>query len=116
MIIIKGNESRKIEKVWELVKKDHSGNKVAIVGYKGEIPHNFIRAKQMASYENFTENNLLVEMERFLVDVKGRFEALVLYVNCESHVVEKIKELTKDYEEKIFLTVNHPSEEVVVEE
>ena len=116
MIIIKGNEPRKIEKVWDIVKKDHSGNKVAIAGYKGDIPHNFIRAKQMASYENFTEKNLLAEMERFLSDVKGRFEALVLYIDCEGHVVEKIKELTKGYEEKIFLTVNHPSEELVVVE
>lgn len=116
MIIIKGNKERKIEKVWEIVKKEHSGNKVAIAGYKSDIPHNFIRSKQMASYENFTEKSLLAETEKFLSEVKGRFEAIVFYINCDSHLIEKIKELSDGREEKIILTVNHPSEELIVVE
>ncbi|MGX7148757.1 hypothetical protein [Enterococcus ureasiticus] len=105
MIIIKGNNPRKIEKVWELVKKDHTGKKVAIVGYHGEIPHNFIRAKQMPTYETMTKHKTLDDLTRFLKETKDRFEAVILYIDCESHLIESIKEATKSYKEQFILTV-----------
>lgn len=82
MIIIKGNNPRKIDKIWELVKKDHTGKKIAIIRYPGAIPHNFIRAKQMPAYET-----------------------IIFYIDCESHLIESIKEVTKSYKEQFILTV-----------
>lgn len=105
MIIIKGNNPRKIDKIWELVKKNHTGNKVAIIGYPGEIPHNFIRAKQMPAYETMTKHNTLDDLTRFLSETKDRFEAIILYIDCESHFIESIEAVTKTYKEQFILTV-----------
>lgn len=105
MIIIKGNNPRKIDKIWELVKKDHTGKKIAIIGYPGAIPHNFIRAKQMPAYETMTKQNTLDNLTRFLRETKDRFEAIIFYIDCESHLIESIKEVTKSYKEQFILTV-----------
>ncbi|ALS38121.1 hypothetical protein ABID30_000188 [Enterococcus rotai] len=105
MIIIKGNNPRKIDKIWELVKKDHTGKKIAIIGYPGATPHNFIRAKQMPAYETMTKQNTLDNLTRFLRETKDRFEAIIFYIDCESHLIESIKEVTKSYEEQFILTV-----------
>lgn len=106
MIIVKGNDSRKIENIWDVVKKEHSGNKVAIVSHKGGIPHNFVRGKQMHAYETLATGDLVQEVEQFMQSIRGRFEAVVLYVNCEHHFVESIKELAEKYQQKVFLTVH----------
>lgn len=105
MIIVKGKNSRKIEKVWDLVKREHTGKKVAVVGYSGEIPYNFIRAKQMPAYETMTRHNTLNDLKRFLNDTKNRFEAIILYIDCDTHMIDSIKEMTRSYQEKFILTV-----------
>ena len=105
MIIIKGNNPRKIDKIWELVKKEHTGKKIAIIGYSGGIPHNFIRAKQIPAYETMTKQSTIEDLTRFLKETKDRFEAIILYIDCESHLIESIKETTKSYKEKFILTV-----------
>ncbi|MEI5988626.1 hypothetical protein [Enterococcus crotali] len=105
MIIIKGNNPRKIDNIWEFVKKDHTGKKIAIIGYPGSIPHNFVRAKQMPAYETITKHNTLDDLTVFLKETKDRFEAIILYIDCESHLIESIKEVTKSYKEQFILTV-----------
>ncbi|WP_207695076.1 hypothetical protein DOK67_0002595 [Enterococcus sp. DIV0212c] len=105
MIIVKGNNPRKVEKIWELVKKEHTGQKVAIIGYSGGIPHNFIRAKQISAYETMTKHNTLDDLARFLKETKDRFEAIIVYIDCDSHLIESIKEVTQFYKEKFILTV-----------
>ncbi|WP_430604014.1 hypothetical protein IGJ02_001587 [Enterococcus sp. DIV0724b] len=105
MIIIKGNNPRKINKIWELVKKEHTGKKIAIIGYPGGIPHNFIRAKQMPAYETMTKHNILDDLTRFLKETKDRFKAIILYIDCESHLIDSITETTTSYKEKFILTV-----------
>lgn len=105
MIIIKGNNPRKIDKIWEIVKKNHTGRKVAIIGFPGELPHSFIRAKQMPTYETMTKHNVLDDLAHFLNGTRDRFEAIILYIDCESHLIESIKEVTEAYKEQFILTV-----------
>ncbi|MGC6767478.1 hypothetical protein [Enterococcus sp. LJL51] len=116
MIVVKGNNSRKIETIWDLVKKDHSGSKVAVLSHKGELPHSFVRGKQMRVYETLTKEKLLQETEAFMASVKDRFEALVLYVNCEDHLIDSIKELSEKYQQKVFLTVHDADSSVTIKE
>ncbi|MFD1899749.1 hypothetical protein [Enterococcus termitis] len=114
MIIVKGNNPRKIEKIWDLVKREHTGKKVAVIGYSGEIPYNFIRAKQMPAYETITKQNTLNDLTRFLNETKNRFEAVILYLDCEMHMIDSIKELIKPYQEKFILTVYDEKEPIQV--
>lgn len=116
MIIIKGNNSRKIDTVWDLVKKKHSGNKVAVVSYKGAIPHGFVRIKQMHAYETLTQKNILQDLKQFLQAIGDQFEAIVLYINCDHQMVDAIKEIAADFRQPIFLTVHDSDTILAIEE
>lgn len=89
-----------------LSKKGTLWKQVAIVSQKGGIPHNFVRGKQMHAYETLESDDLLKGVEQFMQSIRGRFEAIVLYVNCEHHLVDSIKELSDKYQQKVFLTVH----------
>ncbi|MDA9470255.1 hypothetical protein [Enterococcus sp. 5H] len=115
MIIVKGNNPRKIEKIWELVKREHTGKKIAVISYSGEVPHNFIRAKQISAYETMTKQNMLTNLTDFLSKIKGRYEAIILYIDCEAHLVEPLRELAASHQEKFVLTVYEDKVDCVIE-
>lgn len=52
-----------------------------------------------------TKHNTLDDLTVFLKETKDRFEAIILYIDCESHLIESIKDVTKSYKERFILTV-----------
>lgn len=60
----------------------------------------------MHAYETLASGDLLQEVEQFIQSIRGRFEAIVLYVNCETHLIDSIKGIADKYQQKVFLTVH----------
>lgn len=106
MYIIEGNE-RKINYVWEHIKKQHTGNKIAIVGYADSLPQTQLRNKQVIFYTSLSDPaKWLQQAEAFLKQFEEQYDGIIFYVDCPKEEIDHLRQIAKNYRPKLTVTVH----------
>lgn len=105
MYIIYGNQ-RKISHVWNHIKKQHTGEKIAVVGFPKKLPENYLRNKQVTFYESLTiRNKWLKQAEAFLAKFEDQYDGVIFYVDCSKKEAEQLKIIAAKYRSLVTVTV-----------
>lgn len=105
MYIIYGNQ-RKISHVWNHIKKQHTGEKIAVVGFPKKLPENYLRNKQVTFYESLTiKNKWLNQAEAFLAKFEDQYDGVIFYVDCSKKEAEQLKKIAAKYRSLVTVTV-----------
>lgn len=105
MFIINGNQ-RKIDHVWQHIKRQHTGEKVAVVGYPKRMPENYLRNKQLTFYESLTiPTKWLDQAEDFLKRFEEQYDGVIFYVDCSEKEAEQLATIAQGYRSQVTVTV-----------
>lgn len=105
MYIIKGN-ARKINHVWEHIKRHHTGEKIAVVGFPNKLPENYLRNKQVIFYESLThKDEWLIQAEKFLTNFEEEYDGVIFYIDCTLKEAENLKKVATKFRSLITVTV-----------
>lgn len=105
MFIIEGNE-RKITQVWEHIKRHHTGDKIAVVGFGNQLPQTQLRNKQVIFYDNLAKKQWLSQAEAFLQRFEEHYDGIIFYVDCSQEEANRLNEISKNYTPKLTVTVH----------
>ena len=105
MYLIHG-EQRKINHVWAHIKRQHTGEKIAVVGFPKKLPENYLRNKQITFYESLTiKDKWIVQADRFLAKFEDEYDGIIFYVDCTSEEANEMKKIAAKYRSLVTLTV-----------
>lgn len=105
MYLIHG-EQRKINHVWAHIKRQHTGEKIAVVGFPKKLPENYLRNKQITFYESLTiKDKWLVQADQFLAKFEDEYDGIIFYVDCTSKEANEMKKIAAKYRSLVTLTV-----------
>lgn len=121
MYIIQGKQ-RKINHVWDHIKRQHTGEKIAVVGFPKKLPENYLRNKQVTFYESLTiKSRWLEQAEAFLAKFEEQYDGVIFYLDCTLKEAEQLKQIAAKYRSLVTVTVasetpvtieNHPLKQV----
>ncbi|HCM86370.1 MAG TPA: hypothetical protein DIT08_09935 [Enterococcus sp.] len=94
------------QRVWEHMKRNYQGEKIAVVGVEKQLPKTFLRNKQVIFYESLTEDAVLEEGRQFLKNFAKDYTALVFYLNCSSEIAEQLIEEGRTLGVRVTVTVD----------
>lgn len=105
MYIIEGNQ-RKIQEVWQHIKRRHTGEKIAVVGFPKRMPENYLRNKQITFYESLTiKARWLQQAEAFLEKFQETYDGVIFYVDCTPVEAEELKQIVASFPVAVTVTV-----------
>ncbi|MBO0411357.1 hypothetical protein JZO77_18355 [Enterococcus hulanensis] len=93
------------QQIWDHIKRNYQGEKVAVVGVKKQMPQTFLRNKQVIFYESLTGRSLVEEGERFLNKFAKDYSAFVFYLDCPSEVGDQLVEAGRKLGVRVTVTV-----------
>lgn len=113
MYLIKG-QGRKTEAMWQHMKRRHTGDKVCVVGFKNQLPENYLRNKQVIFYEALNQTDWLPQAEKFIAQFEEQFDGMIFYVDCTPAEAEALAEIAAKYQSRITVTVTEPVSEITI--
>lgn len=93
------------QQMWNHIKRQYQGEKVAVVGVKKQLPQTFLRNKQVIFYESLTEASLLAEGKQFLARFAKNYTAFVFYLDCSADVAEQLIDSGRSLGVRVTVTV-----------
>ena len=94
------------QQIWNHIKRNYQGEKVAVVGIKRQLPQTFLRNKQVIFYESLTGKSLVAEGQRFMEKFVDDYSALVFYLDCSSAEAEQLRDYGRSLGIRVTITVN----------
>ncbi|MGV3084278.1 hypothetical protein [Enterococcus dispar] len=105
MYMIYGKQ-RKITQVWTHIKRQHTGEKIVVVGFPKKLPENYLRNKQIIFYESLTiKDKWLAQANQFLAKFEDEYDGIIFYVDCTSEEANEMKKIAAKYRSLVTLTV-----------
>jgi len=93
------------QQIWNHIKRQYQGEKVAVVGVEKQLPQTFLRNKQVIFYESLTGKALLDEGKKFLEKFSKDYTAFVFYLACSSEIAEQLIEAGRNLGVRVTVTV-----------
>lgn len=105
--MIRGKQDKR-HYVWEHLKRHHTGDKVAVIGYPKKLPQTQLRNKQVVFYESLrTPDTLLNDCAAFFERFKEQYDGVILYVDCTEDEAWALEEIAKAYKTRLTVTVKN---------
>lgn len=93
------------QQIWNHIKRQYQGEKVAVVGVEKQLPQTFLRNKQVIFYESLTGKSLLDEGKHFLDKFAKDYSAFVFYLDCPTEVAEQLIDAGRALGVRVTVTV-----------